>query len=338
MQNKNRRSNTNDLILENQLDNLTHHQRNSLTIKKPYHLNRQKKSFKAQIFSSQKEEQIEKDTFQKFNDFGSLSKKKQQSKINSESKLPIINKIRSYSSQLQTYNQPSSDSTAELINNIKQEKISMRLIFKSINQILSKHSQKPIQTKNTGEFQNEKNFNNQNTLKQLSLLLRLSEFLNQNKNHMIDIGKYIQDRIEQKRINNFQQQYKNAAKYQSEEDINGDVFTSKELQKIEEIKNRRKVIIQMAQKKSPKFLYPLGPKIRVRNYSLENQYFQIQQDQMNRAKGCQLYHNNRNISNQEDEISIQKLNSPPKDKFFPTSSMQEDYLNIKIQQILRSLL
>ncbi|CAD8060484.1 unnamed protein product [Paramecium sonneborni] len=339
MQNKNGRSNTNDIIQNDNLEHLMPHKRNFLRKKKNYQLKLQPKQMKDQISSSQLEEQQEKDSLKKFNDFVNLSKIKQQSKNKIPSKLPVIQKVRSKSSQVQTQNQPNSEFIPEIMGNLEQEKISMRPIFKSINQLLSKHSLKPNYPKFTTESENENFFNNDKSiLKQLLFLQRLPEFLNQNKNHFLNIGKYVQEKIEQKRTDNFLQQYKNAAKYQSDEEDSGCLLSSKELQKIDEIKNRRKVIIKIAQRKSPKFLYPLGPKIRVPNYSLENQYFQVQQNSTNRAKGFQPSHKYKNHYSQEDEISIQKLDSPPKDKFFPTSSMQEDYLNIKIQQLVRSLL
>ncbi|CAD8052389.1 unnamed protein product [Paramecium primaurelia] len=308
--------------------------------KKPYKLKLEQKSFKDQISSTQLGDIVENQYFKKLDDLDRDSKKQQQTKNKTSIKLPIIYKIRSKSSQVQqTYQQPYSNSDAEIMDNIKQDKISMRPIFKSINQILNKHQEKVIYPKINTEFENEKISNDQSILKQFSLLLRLSQFLSENQNNIINIGKYVQEKIEQKRINNFRILYKNAIKYQSDEEENGCNLSSKELQQVEHIKNRRKFILKMAQRKSPKFLYPLGPKIRVPNFSLENQYFQIQQNLTNRAyQGGQFSPIKRKTYNFEDDISIQKLDSPPKDKCFPTSSMQEDYLNIKIQQIVKSFI
>ncbi|CAK67468.1 unnamed protein product (macronuclear) [Paramecium tetraurelia] len=338
MQNKNKRSITYDLIENNNQDHAMFYKGGLMKNKKPYKLKLELKPLKDEISSTQFGEIVENEDFKKIDELDRDSKKKYQTNNKTSLKLPIIYKNRSKSSQVQTYLQPYSNSDAEIMDNSKQDKISMRPIFKSINQILSKHQQKTNQPKNNTEFENDKISNDQSILKQFSLVLRLSQFLSQNQNDNINIGKYVQEKIEQKRINNFRQLYKNAVKYQSDEEENGCILSSKELQQVEHIKNRRKVILKMAQRKSPKFLYPLGPKIRVPNFSLENQYFQIQQNLTSRAQGGQLSPKKKKTYNFEDDISIQKLDSPPKDKCFPTSSMQEDYLNIKIQQIVKSFL
>ncbi|CAD8143806.1 unnamed protein product [Paramecium octaurelia] len=331
MQNKNKRSITYDLIENNNQDHTMIYKGSLMGNKKPYKLRLELKPLKEEISSTQFGEIVENEDFKKLDELDRDSKKKQQAKNKTSLKLPIIYKIRSKSSQVQTYLQPCSISDAEIMDNSKQEKLSMRPIFKSINQILSKHQQKANYPKINTEFENDKISNDQS-------ILKLSQFLSQNQNNNINIGKYVQEKIEQKRINNFRQLYKNAVKYQSDDEENGCILSNKELQQVEHIKNRRKVILKMAQRKSPKFLYPLGPKIRVPNFSLENQYFQIQQNLTSRAQGVQLSPKKRKNYNFEDDISIQKLDSPPKDKCFPTSSMQEDYLNIKIQQIVKSLL
>lgn len=37
------------------------------------------------------------------------------------------------------------------------------------------------------------------------------------------------------------------------------------------------------------------------------------------------------------EICVANLESPPKERYFPTSSMKQDYLDIKVNQIIKSM-